>query len=247
MTVQPQPSRFAALQNVAGLLGLVNRLQGRSVDLPGFGVFHGPSGFGKTKAAIYACNKTSAPMVSIGHSWTQKKFLQHVLIECGCTKPRGTVADLAEQAIDLLGSQVDRPLIIDEADLAVDRGWIELIRELHDYSQVPVILIGEEMLPAKLQRVERVHNRVLDWVAAAPCNLDDARKLAAAYAAGVEIDDALLEMTRRNCSGIARRIATTLDEMVEFARAGGHKRLTAEIYTGRFMTGEPPKRLRAVA
>lgn len=246
--MEKQQSRFAALKNVAGLLGLVNRVQARKVDLPGIGVFHGHSGLGKTKAAIYARNKTQAPMVSIGDSWTKKKFLEHVLRECGEPSPRGTVADLAERAIQRLGDLQDRPLIIDEADIAVDRGWIELIRELHDYSQAPVILIGEEALPTKLQKVERVHNRVLEWVAAEPCDLDDARKLARAYAGEIQIDEPLLEMVRRSCGGVARRIATTLDEMVEFARSRGVQTLTVEVYTGRVHTGEPPRRqLRAVA
>lgn len=239
---QPAKARFAPLKNVTALMTLVNRLQARTVDLPGFGVFHGPSGYGKTKAAIYVCNKCSAPMVSIGDSWTRRKFLEHVLRELGTVKPRGTVADMTEQAIEQLGEHIDRPLLIDEADKAVDKGWIELIRELHDYSQAPIVLIGEEQLPSKLMRVERVHNRVLDWQPAQACDLDDARKLAMVYAPQLVIDEALLDHVRAQCKGVARRISTTLAEMGEFAMTSGLTTLDLKSYTGRIYIGEPIRR-----
>ena len=40
----------------------------------------------------------------------------------------------------------------------------EIVREISEASQVPVILVGEEQLPQKLARVERVHNRVLNGI-----------------------------------------------------------------------------------
>jgi DNA transposition AAA+ family ATPase len=235
-------SRFAPLKNVSALLGLVNRLSDRNIDLPGLGVFHGPAGFGKTKAMIYVGNKTGAAVVSIGDSWTRRKFLQHVLRELGEVNPKGTVADMAEQAIALLGDRVERPLIIDEADKAIDKGLIELIRELHDYSQAPVILIGEEKLPLKLQAIERVHSRVLDWLPAQECDLEDARHLAQAYAPQLVIADDLLADIRQRSRGIARYIANNIDGMVEFARREGLKELDLGTYQGRVFTGSPPRR-----
>lgn len=235
-------SRFAPLKNVTSLLGLVNTLRDRSVDLPGLGVFHGPSGFGKTKAMVWVGNKTDAAMVSIGDSWTRKKFLEHVLRELGENKPRGTVADMAETAIKLLSLTLDRPLLIDEADRAVDKGWMELIRELHDNSLAPIILIGEEKLPAKLMQIERVHNRVLDWLPAIACDIEDTRKLGATYAPGLTITDDLLDHVRHSCGGVARRISTTLNEIVKFSRLQGLQTIDRATYTGRVFTGEPTRR-----
>lgn len=237
-------SRFAPVKNVAALLQLVNTLRDRDADLPGLGVFHGPSGYGKTKAMIYVANRTEAAIVSVGDSWTRKKFLEHVLRELGEPRPRGTVADLAEQAISLLSQDASRPLLIDEADRAVDKGWMELVRELHDSSLAPIVLIGEERLPQKLMAIERVHNRVLDWLPAEACDLDDARKLARVYAAHLTIADDLLEHVRVACAGVARRICTTLNEMVSYARVHGLQDLNRETFGGRVFTGEPTRRLR---
>ncbi len=240
-------SRFAPLKNVTALLGLVNTLRSRAIDLPGIGVFHGPAGFGKTKAMIYVGNKTEAAVVSIGDSWTRKKLMQHVLRELGEVNPRGTVGDMAEKAIELMGDRVDRPLIIDEADKAVDKDMIELIRELHDYSLAPIVLIGEERLPAKLQTIDRVHSRVLDWLPAQECDLDDARQLASAYAPNLAVHDELMEHVRASCHGNARYISTTLNEMVEFARREGLLALDLKNFRGRVFTGSPPRRQKRAA
>ena len=41
---------IAPLRNVAALISLVERVQDRSMGLPGMAVFYGPSGWGKTTA-----------------------------------------------------------------------------------------------------------------------------------------------------------------------------------------------------
>jgi len=236
-----EKQRFAPLKNVTALWTLVNRLQQRNDDLPGFGVFHGPPGFGKTKAAIYVHNKCQAPILTIGESWTRKKFLEKLLGELHVGKVRGTVADLTEQAILRLGENPDRPLLIDEADKVIDKGWIELIRELQDNSNTPIILIGEEDLVSKLKSTPRVDDRVLDWVAAQPCDLDDTRKLATAYAPQLQIADDLLELVRIESGGVARRISTTISHIREFAQTTGLTSLSRGNYGGRIHTGKAPK------
>ena len=242
-TQSVKPSRsFAALKNVMGCTALVTKLQNRTPGLPGLGVMNGPSGYGKTMASLYAQNRTRAIRVEVGDTWTRKTLLESILLEAGVHKPRGTIVDLARQAINILGDDPSRPLFIDEADRLVDKGMIEVVRELHEHSQVPVLLIGEEQLPEKLLRIERVHNRVLDWFPAQPCDLEDTRKLAALFLKGAEVSDGLLDRVREQCEGRARRIVTTLDDMAAWARNNGVQSLDEKTYNGGFFTGVPPRR-----
>lgn len=233
---------FAALKNVLGCTALVTKLQNRAPGLPGLGVINGPSGYGKSMASLYVQNRTRAIRVEIGDSWTRKTLLENILREAGVHKPRGTIASLARQAIDVLGDDPKRPLFIDEADWLVDKGMIELVRELHEHSQVPVLLIGEEQLPEKLMLIERVHNRVLDWYPAQPCDLEDTRKLAVLFLKGAEVSDQLLDRVRQQCEGRARRIVTTFDDMTAWARNNGVRTLDENTYVGGFFTGVPPRR-----
>jgi DNA transposition AAA+ family ATPase len=240
-TTTVKSGSLAPLKNVSGFMVLVSRLQNRGPHLPNLGVMYGPSGLGKSYASIFAQNKTRAVRVEVGESWNRRTFVLAILQELGCPDLRGVTADLVRRAIGLLSLYSDRPLIIDEADKLVDKGLIEIVREVGEASQVPVVLIGEENLPSKLMRVERVHNRVLDWYAAQPCDSADCRLLAGIFLTGVAISDELLEQVRIKGDGRARRIVVSLSAMAEFARNRGLKTLDSRSYEGQLFTGETPR------
>lgn len=236
-----KPTTLAALKNVASFFTQVKKLQERGPHLPNIGVMHGPSGYGKSYASIYVQNKTRAIRVEVGESWNRKSFVRAILREGGVAEPRGATADLVEQAILLLAEDRNRPLLIDEADKLVDKGLIEIVRELAEHAQIPVLLIGEEQLPHKLAKFERVHNRVLDWFGAEPCDLQDCRKLADIFLAGVAISDELLDDMRVKGDGRARRIVVSLNNAREWARNEGVKALDRGDYQGPIYTGEAPR------
>ncbi len=231
-----------ALKNVAAFMAMTTRLIERSTHLPGFGVCHGPSGYGKTYASIFAQNKTRAIRVEVGDSWTRRTLLRQILREVGETvKSKLAISDLADLAKSALSQDIARPLIIDEADKLVDRGMIELLRELVESTGVPAILIGEEKLPSKLLTVERMHNRVLHWFPAQPCDLEDTQILAKAFAPKIDLKDDLLDAIRARSGGRARRIVVNLDHAAEIARNKNLKALDLKAWGGEeFFTGEPP-------
>lgn len=243
---------LAALKNVARFLTLVELLRARGPHLPGIGVFHGYSGYGKTYSAIYAQNVTGALRVEVGDSWTRKKLLENILKEAGHQPRRGSIADLTEQTILALGDDFDRPLIIDEADKLADKHMLELIREIQEHSQVPMLLIGEELLPQKLQKVERVHNRVLEWVPAEKCDVEDTRALADLFCPDLVLGDDLIVQVLEKSGGRARRIVVNLNRIREAARNERSGRLGGALTAGRFAedwfyTGDPRGRIKGRA
>jgi DNA transposition AAA+ family ATPase len=232
-----------AIKNVANFLAMVMRLIDRDPHLPGIGVCSGHSGLGKTYSSIFAQNKTNALRVEVGDSWTRRTLLRAILRELGAThvKERSPIADLAAMVIERMGDDPRRPLFVDEADKLVDRGMIEIIREIHEHTGAPVVLIGEEQLPAKLLTVERVHNRVLDWFQAQPCDLDDARELAKAFCPKVAVDENLLQHIVTMSGGRARRIVVNLARGAELARNKSARQLTLDLWGKTpLYTGEPP-------
>lgn len=238
-----KPGGLALLKNVGRMMTLVETLRMRGPHLPGIGVFHGFSGYGKTYAAIFSQNSTRALRVEVGDSWTKRSFLQNVLREAGEQQPGGTIAAMTERAIMALGDDPDRPLIIDEADKLADKGMLELVREVHEHSQAPVILIGEEQLPAKIRKVERVHNRVLNWAPAEPCDVEDGRALADLFCPDLNLSDDLVSLLVEKSDGRARRIVVNLNQMIAHARTTQETDLDAGTFKGGwFYTGEPPRR-----
>ena len=238
--VKPRGRSFAALQNVRLTTQLVNTLLLADPGTPTIGVLHGPSGYGKTESSIYAQNRSRARRIEVGITWTAKTLMLKILAECGKPKARGTISDLTDEVIIELGQYPDRPLFIDEADILCDKGLIDHVRYIYEQAQVPMLLIGEEDLPGKLKRIERVHNRVRKWVPAEPANLDDCVKLAALFAPGLAIADDLLDHMRVEGEGRVRRIVTSLTSARDWARDRGVQNLGLKAYGGDICDGRPP-------
>ena len=239
-------TRIAALRNVSALTQLIRRVEARGPGLPGMAAFYGPSGFGKTTAAIYAANKFSAVQVQVKSTWARKKFCEAILFDLGL-KPARTIADMVDQIAQEL-ARSGRPLLVDEADFLVQRGMIEVVRDIYESSFSTVILIGEELLPTSLQRWERVHGRMLDWVPAEPATLRDVDLLAPIYCPGVELAPelkaALLDVSRQSI----RRICVNLDRALERARTLDRARLEAgDFDPASFFTGTAPAPRREVS
>lgn len=219
----------------------LERALNRTASLPGMVCLYGPSGFGKSVAATFVANRRRAYYVQAKSVWTKKHTLKAILMEMGI-KPAPTIADMLEQAAQELAMS-GRPLIIDEVDHLVERNAVELIRDLYESSLSVILMIGEEQLPDKLKKWERIHGRVLDWVPAQPVSLDDARKLTAIYASEVEIADDLLAHLVQLASGSVRRVAVNLELVQEAANACGWDQVDKATWGDRELyTGYAPKR-----
>lgn len=232
-------NNIAGLKNVARLSTLIQRVNNRHIDLPGMGVFYGPAGFGKTKSSIYATITESAIAVQMKSVWTAKNLCLAILAEMG-VRSKNTTPQLLEQICEHLAI-MDVPLIIDEADFLVKKRIIEVVRDIYEGSGVPIILIGNEELPQKLQQWERFHSRIMSWVEAKPGDISDARQLAPLYAPGLQIDPDLLKKLVAISGGSIRRICVNLDLLREHALLNGVEDISIDTWDlKKFYTGEAP-------
>ena len=213
----------APLRNVAALTALIDRVQHRVPGLPGMACYYGWSGFGKSTAAIYAANKFRGVLVQVKSAWTKKSLCTAILTELGLPV-KGNTADMVDRVAAAL-AMAGVPLIIDEADHLVTRRMVEIVRDIYEGSQAPVILIGEELLPQKLREWERVHGRMLDWVAVQPADMADLNHLAPIYAPGVEIETELRSDVLKASHGSTRRVCVNLAQVHERAAVLGRARM----------------------
>ena len=244
MKIDPPPvNTIAPLRNVAALDELLERLLNRDPNLPGFGIHHGPSGSGKSFAAMYAANKHRAYHVEVKSVWTRKHLCLAILKDMGI-QPAKTVAEMVDQ----IGEQLAlsrRPLIIDEADILVDKGLIAVVKDIYECCHGSIVLIGEELLPHKLKPIERVHGRVYDWAPAEPGTVADARHLARLYCRGVVVAEDLLAALHEASTGSVRRICVNLARVHEAAIGGDLEAIDLAAWQslgGVFFTGNPPAR-----
>lgn len=236
---RPLYNSVAVLRNVVALVELIDRVQSRGVGLPGMATFYGPSGYGKTSAAVYAANRFRAYSVQVKSAWTPKKLCASILTDLGL-QPARTIADMIDQISDEIAKS-GRPLIIDEADFLVSRGMIEIVRDIYESSGASIILIGEEQLPQKLRQWERVHGRMLDWVAAQPGDVDDVHALARIYCPGTAIDAETATHVLHQANASIRRISVCLDRVREYSVTCGASSITrADWQRINWFTGNAP-------
>lgn len=237
-------NKAAPLRNVAAFSILIKEVVERDLALPGLAVFSGPSGYGKTKAAIKGANAYQAVYVECDQLTTARSLLKKILEELGVQHPKGTATDMMSEAIKLMAGDLRRPLIVDEVHHIAHKKFVDVLRALHDKSMAPVILIGEETLPKQLEAFERVHNRILSWVQAQPCDGDDfghlARLLCPSVKVAPDLAQALIQMTRGN----TRRIAVNLSQVEQRAKREGLATMDLSGFGGAaaIRTGQAPAR-----
>ncbi len=231
----------APLANVGLCVKALERALTRPTHLPGMVCFYGPSGWGKSTAAAYTANRHRAHYVECRSTWTRKATLLAILHEMGVPAPK-TIAEMTDTICEQLALS-GRPLIIDEMDHLVDKQAVEIIRDLYEGSGAAILLIGEERLPKKLERWERFHGRILDFIPAQPADRDDTAHLARLYCRQVAIAADLLGQIHKAAAGSVRRICVNLERVQEEALALGLETIDLAAWGNRpLFTGQAPAR-----
>lgn len=234
----------APLTNLALAVQTLNRCAGVDPSCPRIGVFYGFSGYGKTTAATFARNMKDGIYVAAKSVWREKSLLESLAIELGITTRGRTATALLDQLIVTLNAE-PRPLIIDEMDHLVRKQIAEVIRDIHDHTPSPILLVGMEELPAKLKEWEQFDNRVLVATAAQPASHEDVLALRDYYVRSVTIADDLALHIGTVCGGVTRRVVTNLFAAVDVARVEGEHSIDRAWWGDRpISTGRVPTRRR---
>lgn len=209
MSDNPSVNRIAEIGNMNLCRIALKAALNRQSSLPGLVLFHGPTGYGKSMSATAIANEYRAFYVQAKSVWTMKHFLKAILAEMSIL-PAGTIPEMADQAAEELAAS-RRPLIIDEMDHIVRKGFVDLVRDLYESSQSPILLIGEENLPVKLAKNwPQFYGRTMNPVEALPANMADAQKLRDVYCADVSVADDLLAYVLKSSHGSTRRVCVNL-------------------------------------
>lgn len=232
----PVSGAIAALANIAVAERAFARLKHRGAHEPGLGVMHGPSGWGKSVAAAMLMGRHAGECyyVQADDFWTKKTMLvaicraigivwQNAARKGGTPKPK-SIFEMAE-AIKLQLESSRRILIIDEFDYIVDKNLVESIRSLYEGSKAGILIIGEQMLPAKLREWERFDGRILDWFPAEAVSVSDARELARLRCPGIVVESDLLAHLIDLSNGSVRRVSNNLSTIRDASLSNGWDRV----------------------
>lgn len=211
-------------KNIGRLVEASQALLTRTPGTPGMGLIYGQSGLGKTTATAWFVNKCDGVYVRAMASWTSTSMLQAVLRELGMSPIRNTCSSMVAQISDALRAS-GRPLFIDEFDYIVENAKMtETLRDIHDVSSAPIVLIGMENARRKVQLREQFVNRIAQFVEFKPTDFDDTLKIARELCEA-EIEESLLKKLYVESKGVVRLIIIGLDALERRARTLGIKKI----------------------
>lgn len=163
---------FVKTRNVKNFIGLMNNLIDKSNEVPKMGLIYGDPGLGKTQTAVWWATNNDAVYVRAQNKMTCRWLLEKIVYELG-ESPSRKMADLIEQCITHLRLK-PQVIIIDEMDYLINRHRIvETLRDLHDLTGVPIVLIGMQEAKTKLGKYRHLYDRISEIIEFKPFSKDD--------------------------------------------------------------------------
>lgn len=163
---------FVKTRNVKNFIGLMNNLIDKSNDVPKMGLIYGDPGLGKSRTAVWWATQNDAVYVRAKNKMTCRWLLEKIVYELG-ESPSRKMADLIEQCITHLRLK-PQVIIIDEVDYLINRHRIvETLRDLHDLTGVPMVLIGMQEAKTKLGKYRHLYDRISEIIEFKPFSKDD--------------------------------------------------------------------------
>lgn len=163
---------FVKTRNVKNFIGLMNNLIDKSNEVPKMGLIYGDPGLGKTQTAVWWATNNDAVYVRAQNKMTCRWLLEKIVYELG-ESPSRKMADLIEQCITHLRLK-PQVIIIDEVDYLINRHRIvETLRDLHDLTGVPIVLIGMQEAKTKLGKYRHLYDRISEIIEFKPFSKED--------------------------------------------------------------------------
>ena len=165
---------FVKTNNVERFLNAVAAVETRGAPEASFLLVGGDAGYGKSKTGLWWAVNNQAVYVRIKAAATPHWVLQDLVVELGEQAPAHSCEKLFAQAVGSL-ARSRRPLVIDEVENALDRDMaiLETIRDIGDFTEVPVILLGREYVKSRLKRHRQIWTRISAIAEFGPASLED--------------------------------------------------------------------------
>lgn len=142
---------------------MMNNLKNRDEGIPGMGLVYGEPGLGKTYAITWWALQNDAILIRSANLMSARWLLEEIVEELG-EIPYNKFSDIFNQVVAQL-IKTPRIIIVDETDyLTIDSRAVETLRDIHDKTDVPIILVGMGTANKRLQRHKHLYDRLSEIV-----------------------------------------------------------------------------------
>jgi DNA transposition AAA+ family ATPase len=209
---------FVRTNNVKKFITMMNNIQNRNDGIPGMGLVYGEPGLGKTQTINWWAIKNDAILVRSANLMNARWLLGEILKELN-EIPSGRLADCFNTVVTSLILN-PRVVIVDEIDyLAIDSRLIETLRDIHDKTNVPIILVGMGQAESKLRRHAHLYDRLSEIVKFEPFSKTDVKDILTELSE-ITLSDCAINAIYSNTNRF-RQIVKLLDKAERLAKSNG--------------------------
>lgn len=216
---------FAITKNVqrymAGIEAVSTPIRGRI----GMMLAYGPPGTGKTETGMWYAAQNEVPYIRARDITSRRSLLSNIVGELGHAPSYRSDA-LFDQAVDQL---MERPrvMIIDEVDYLMKGGMVEVLRDLNDITNSPIILMGMEFADKKLKRYRHLFDRISAIVRLELFDEAETANLAGQICETPLADDAIA-FVHKQAQGKLRLTTTWFSRAEQLAKLNRLDKITAQ-------------------
>lgn len=213
---------FVKTNNVKRFITMMNNLQNRAEGVPGMGLVYGEPGLGKTYAITWWAAQNDAILIRSANLMSARWLLEEMVEELG-EIPYNKFSDIFNQVVTQL-IKTPRTIIVDETDyLTIDSRAVETLRDIHDKTNVPIVLVGMGTANKRLQRHKHLYDRLLEIIKFEPFSKQDI----------TSIIDQLSEVPFTDCAkkllytriNRFRQLVKTISKAEQVAKSNGIKEI----------------------
>ena len=154
---------FVKTTNVKNFIGLVENLLNKPKNIPKMGLIYGEPGLGKSQTALWLACKYNAIYLRATNLMTGRWLLEEIAKEID-EIPRYLTSDNFNLIVQKL-KQKQQLIIIDEIDYLMNNlKTIEILRDIHDETDCPIIFVGMGLAHKKLERYKHLFDRFSEIV-----------------------------------------------------------------------------------
>ena len=197
---------------------MVSNLQNRAEGVPGMALVYGEPGLGKTQTINWWALKNDAILVRCTQLMSARWLLSEILDEMGEISS-SRISDCFNLIIKNL---ITNPqiLIIDEIDyLTIDTKIVETLRDIHDKTNIPIILVGMTNAKSRLKRYKHLYDRLSEIVKFEPFSKQDIAEIVRELSE-VTFTDCALRYVNSNINRF-RQLVKIINKAEAIAKANG--------------------------
>jgi len=233
---------FIRTKNVKRFMAFMENLKNIPPNIPKLALVCGEHGLGKTQTIMWWVNKNDAVYVRACHNMSSRWLLSEIVEELG-----EIPFWHAQENFGLIQNNLKRNpkiIIVDEIDYLFERSMIETLRDLHDKTGCPVVLVGMGSADKKLSRYKHITGRLYGTMRFEHFNQEDIKEIVKQLSEVEFTDDAIEHLASK--TNQFRETVKLLDKIEKLSKTNGIKTLDVHKLKELLNEREPITNLQAV-